>query len=502
MANTESDAVRSLQKHIEDMRNLTLCKICLKPFYEPYILGCGHTYCYSCLRSWFVGGTDRKRNRNCPDCRTVVRVLPAPNYLLRDLTHLFVGRMELLPEDETVEEHARDKEEEANILMNDRKGNGLFQGIFKSLPHPFLPGIPVPPPPIRDEEDDVMRCPVCTYEVADGVCTGCGLSYHDSDVDLDLSDLDDDISTDSDNLTVEEGVRPLPRFSRFHGPELDEDGSEDNEDGWDGSEPNHYDENDDFIDNENEDDADDMDGGGDYDTYPTDAATPYSDGNSQAGTNYDTEDEIRADPQRFQAAVRSNIILDSDDEIPTNIWESDREEETSSSPSHRPRHRFRTRRRVLTSDEEEEDEEEEVAGDENVDDDDEPLGRPSRRARTFQAPELSSSEDDGNNDHSHSEEDSNDNSRSSSDSPSTTEDNDSNSDEEHASEDSDDTAIPPQSGRERRQRLRNHRSRRSQPGTTRIAIDVTSPPPRARNYGRVSRNEAIRSGRRGRLAVH
>jgi len=78
---TTSPLISTFQKHIEDMRNLVLCKICIKPLYEPYIIACGHTFCYSCLTSWFGGsGASKKRVKKCPDCRATVKVLPAPNY--------------------------------------------------------------------------------------------------------------------------------------------------------------------------------------------------------------------------------------------------------------------------------------------------------------------------------------------------------------------------------------------------------------------------------------
>ena len=77
--------LQTLEKHIEDMRNLVMCKICIKPLYEPFILSCGHTYCYSCLTSWFTGGDGdrrRKQNMKCPDCRAAVELEPSPNYVV------------------------------------------------------------------------------------------------------------------------------------------------------------------------------------------------------------------------------------------------------------------------------------------------------------------------------------------------------------------------------------------------------------------------------------
>jgi hypothetical protein len=198
----ETDLLPTFQKHIEDMRSLALCKICIKPFYEPFILSCGHTYCYSCLASWFGGGHGRKSKKSCPDCRARVRVQPSPNYLLRDLVHMFIGRAELLPEDETVQEHEQAKEEEAVLLAADRAGSGLFKGVFAEPAGPLYfqrqwgHGF-------HDPEDNVVRCPECHWELEDGQCHRCGFhefdfsdseedSAMDDSIDLDESEMDDD----------------------------------------------------------------------------------------------------------------------------------------------------------------------------------------------------------------------------------------------------------------------------------------------------------------------
>lgn len=192
MDRSDHSRLGTFQTHIEDMRNLSLCKICIKPFYEPFILACGHTYCYSCLASWFGGGHGRKRNKNCPDCRAAVTVQPSPNYLLRDLSHMFVGRAELLPEDETLEEHQIGKREEADLLAADRAGPGLFKGAFAAKSHSLRLG-----GGILDAEDNVIRCPECHWELEDGNCGQCGFHEFEADQSDSNSDLD---SEDMDSL--------------------------------------------------------------------------------------------------------------------------------------------------------------------------------------------------------------------------------------------------------------------------------------------------------------
>ncbi|KAH0842376.1 hypothetical protein FOPE_07405 [Fonsecaea pedrosoi] len=167
-------------KHIEDIRNLSVCKICMRSLYEPFILSCGHTYCYSCLASWFCEGSRKTTKKNCPDCRARVTVEPSPNYLLRDLVHVLIARAELLPEDETLQEHQLAKEAEAAQLAADRTGPGLFQGLFRNQEQRYF----TLARGLLDQEDNVVRCPQCHWELEEGECMRCGFhETYDSDSD-------------------------------------------------------------------------------------------------------------------------------------------------------------------------------------------------------------------------------------------------------------------------------------------------------------------------------
>lgn len=485
MAAIENAALRSLQTHIEDMRSLTLCKICLKPFYEPYILACGHTYCYSCLRNWFGGSTTRQKNKNCPDCRTIVRVAPAPNYLLRDLTHLFIGRTELLPEDESVAEHDRESKEEAKILTQDRTGPGLFLGAFKT--HAFLPPIPPLHQPIRDLDDGVMRCPSCTWELEGEVCFRCGWFDEDmADDILDEEDLSSSVSSDEDDFSEtheEQQEQGVPQ-QHFFGADLES--NESDEDDTDGSEPNTYDVHDDFVDNEEDLDADDMDAVGDYDIYHTDVATPYSDATSNTG--YSSEPEPQAVPFPLKS-LRRRIIVDEDED------DDDTIDHESPPPDTRPTSRGR-RPIVISDDEEEEDNDSgpntsstsltttnfdhapDLSSQEEEDDED---SIQNTSTDFSHAPDLSSQEEDNEDIGSH--DDDEDDSNSSSDDTS-----------ENDSDDSEDTVIPPQPQRNRQQRLQEHRARR--PNNDRATIDLRTPP--SRGYNLSQRNNNTNQRRRGR----
>lgn len=479
MATTSGEAMQSLEAHMEDMRNLTLCKICLRPFYEPFILGCGHSFCYSCLRSWFGGANERRKNKNCPDCRTEVKAEPAPNYLLREISHLFLSRAELLPEDETVAEHKKDQDEEAKLLSKDKKEEGLFQGVFKEAHlRPFMA-------PIQDFEDRVERCPVCTYEIEDGRCFRCGLTFGATDFSEDesdlsgLSDMDDDSELDSDE-DESEADEALP-YPHFHAIDIEEEDEEDEDD----SDINEYDRRDDFIDNEEEVDMDFMGAIGDYENSPTDAPTPYS------------EEELSDSDVQFGYRVGrplrrvSRVVHDSD------------EESISTDPEPHPPARADRRTIVIDDDEEDEESQSSQAPPQFS-------SEPEVESRPFMMPDLD--EENSNSDDSENES-SSDDGGSSSDSESQSSDHDHDSDsnsdssnatiednaadeDNHAEEDSDDTVIPPQAKRIRQSRLQEHRDRRSFSGSTNSNL--------SRGRLRISRADGpTRSNRRGRLtSVH
>lgn len=473
MATPDSGTMQSFQKHIEDMRSLTLCKICLKPFFEPYIISCGHTYCYSCLRSWFGNNTDRAKTKSCPDCRVVVRVQPAPNYILRDLTHMFIGRAELLPEDESVQEHDKDKQEAAAQLTKDREGAGLFQGVFNQILPTHLRG------PIRDLEDGVDRCPMCNWELDHGVCAGCGLDMNESDYE-----------SEDTEISIREIDIDRPPQGMFYGVGSDSD-DDSSEDESNLSGPNEYDHHDDFLDNENEDDVDDLDdmeGMVDQeDFYPQrhrasvrrrHRRVAFSDEESSEGEDEDEPRSGRTHPQSRSAYSAVHLVEDSatnydDSENDMEPDRADHETIQIDSDDEQPVIRAQanagavsaTRRRPLVVDDDE-DEEEDVQSEHAFF---------SSQAGTETSANEEESDDDGTLSDQTSDSDSEDSSGSESESemqighvPQ----------EASDSEDTDDTAQPepPQPRDVRQQRLQNQRARRPQQHHSRILPPMSNYP--------------------------
>ncbi|CZR50691.1 uncharacterized protein PAC_00565 [Phialocephala subalpina] len=200
-----------LKADLLHIKSTVTCTICVQLLYEPYTLGCGHTYCYGCLCTWFVQHRHRK---TCPDCRTIVKQVPAQNYTVKTIVELLAKNEDLMPTDESVEQHIHNREEEAAEIENDKSDKGLFKGLF--------PNKPAGARLMYDEEDGVFRCPTCNHEHEGGpLCTVCGeqfggdpYAYSDYDEDEEDEHLDN-IAVDLDVDEVEIDFAHMHNHRRF-----------------------------------------------------------------------------------------------------------------------------------------------------------------------------------------------------------------------------------------------------------------------------------------------
>ncbi|KAI9505542.1 hypothetical protein BX070DRAFT_250450 [Coemansia spiralis] len=55
------------------------CSICLEPFSQPHSLGCGHTFCMTCLKQWLA------QSMHCPTCRAPVNQRPSVAFVIQDV---------------------------------------------------------------------------------------------------------------------------------------------------------------------------------------------------------------------------------------------------------------------------------------------------------------------------------------------------------------------------------------------------------------------------------
>ncbi|KAL9584557.1 MAG: hypothetical protein Q9212_002048 [Teloschistes hypoglaucus] len=114
------------------------------------------------------------------------------NAVVRDITQLFITTAALLPDGESTEDHKKFQQEEAENVEKDKSGpQGLFKARFKPAAYR---------PPIRDGPDGVDRCPMCTWELEDGMCNSCGYAtfhHHAHFAD------DESVNTDSDMYSMD-----------------------------------------------------------------------------------------------------------------------------------------------------------------------------------------------------------------------------------------------------------------------------------------------------------
>jgi hypothetical protein len=184
-----TQTLATLRGDFDNLRQLMTCKICERLMYEPYVISCGHTYCYSCLCTWFA--TSNKKT--CPNCRDVVTQAPAPSYVIREMIHIFMDRHRLLPDGETFAQHQQWALEESDMVRDDKdnedsKTGGLFKGVFRPRRARLLPN--------HDPVDHVDRCPRCNWEIEGGMCMQCNIMM-DSWSSDDSSDSSSDMHGES-----------------------------------------------------------------------------------------------------------------------------------------------------------------------------------------------------------------------------------------------------------------------------------------------------------------
>ncbi|KAI8899655.1 hypothetical protein BC833DRAFT_356705 [Globomyces pollinis-pini] len=154
------------------------CAICLDPFSKPHIIECGHTFCYECLESWSKR-PEGEGNGQCPTCRKHLVQKPILNLGMEQHVEFVVAK--------------RHDTEAAKRIASANSG-------YKKL---FFEDWKMPISVIRDEEDGVLRCGVCGWEIIDRNCARCSQQYaHISN--SDHSDDSNERSSDEESLDSSE----------------------------------------------------------------------------------------------------------------------------------------------------------------------------------------------------------------------------------------------------------------------------------------------------------
>ena len=136
------------------------------------------------------------------------------------MVEIFCKRGEIMPSDESVEQHKQKQAEEVALVDKDKTSpQGLFKGTFRFEGLADL---------LFDEADGVLRCPYCQHEHEGGpLCATCGTRfegpYDDDDEDdpYGFSDIDDDVDADLEladlEVDVDQEYNDRPHFHHFMG---------------------------------------------------------------------------------------------------------------------------------------------------------------------------------------------------------------------------------------------------------------------------------------------
>ncbi|KAJ4923642.1 hypothetical protein JOQ06_014126, partial [Pogonophryne albipinna] len=64
------------------------CHVCSETFRDPVSLGCNHSFCSSCLQTFW----EQSKNKNCPICKRKSSKDPVGNFALKELSDSFAER--------------------------------------------------------------------------------------------------------------------------------------------------------------------------------------------------------------------------------------------------------------------------------------------------------------------------------------------------------------------------------------------------------------------------
>ncbi|GMK56319.1 hypothetical protein CspeluHIS016_0301590 [Cutaneotrichosporon spelunceum] len=151
----------------DSLRELLQCGVCMEAFRDPHTLQCGHTACLECLHEWFrspnaypahnieqINEEDdlSYRTKICHMCRTPIFRRPARNIILSHVLES-IGLATGAAGVESASKSELDS---------------MWSNIFPPEPKSWV---------VRDEADNVTRCPNCGCEVDYGECVQCGAAF-------------------------------------------------------------------------------------------------------------------------------------------------------------------------------------------------------------------------------------------------------------------------------------------------------------------------------------
>ncbi|KAK9430473.1 hypothetical protein V1505DRAFT_370874 [Lipomyces doorenjongii] len=203
------------------------CTVCDNLMFEPCVIACGHSFCYTCLLEWF------RRHKTCPSCRLLVNTRPTISFQIKETVDNLVDKLELVvPTEDKGAVRKRQKEQRDLVATHKRRHGEIFPEMFG----------PVIEDTYEDDEDGVRRCARCHWELESesGRCLRCFSWQFSDDESLDglgsLSDEEDgyDMNSDDEDDVIlaavgeyvdiwnsdEEGVIPVQMHRHTHIPRV------------------------------------------------------------------------------------------------------------------------------------------------------------------------------------------------------------------------------------------------------------------------------------------
>ncbi|KNC82681.1 hypothetical protein SARC_05040 [Sphaeroforma arctica JP610] len=191
--------IERLRQHAAAYRSAMVCSICSEILVKPHSLECGHSYCVTCICTYFSVRKAMGRGLQCKQCNNPIRKKPEPSLVLQ--TRINILRKQPCADIILKNYSARLKTAQQAMKSDEYKsitpGTELVDHEGKGY--------------VFDKGDDVYRCIECLFEIEDYKCAGCGVAFPElenrSDVhrELGVSDSQED-GEDSEDDEGDDGA--------------------------------------------------------------------------------------------------------------------------------------------------------------------------------------------------------------------------------------------------------------------------------------------------------
>lgn len=137
------------------LRRSLSCEICSDVIVAPFLLTCGHGFCYTCLYEWL------RCHQTCPSCRAKVTRKPIYIYQIKAMSDIFIQYSRI---------HSTTSE--SDIIQDRQLQQEQFYAKNRLDPFPFVRDNEdyIHSSRIEDPEEHVMRCIRCHWEVDGPEC--------------------------------------------------------------------------------------------------------------------------------------------------------------------------------------------------------------------------------------------------------------------------------------------------------------------------------------------